>query len=89
VGVEHVGVGLDIGWRQPGVSDWPEGTVDTSYWWPRAAGYDLAIARMAYAPVEAWSGMPVELQRVGMCAAEAALVMGGNMARVARQVWGS
>jgi microsomal dipeptidase-like Zn-dependent dipeptidase len=28
------------------------------------------------------------LERRGMTAAEAALVMGGNMARVARQVWG-
>ena len=88
VGVEHVGIGLDIGWRQAGVSDWPEGSVDPDYWWPRSAGYNHAIARMAYAPVEAWSELPGELQGTGMSAAEAALVMGGNMARVARQVWG-
>ena len=89
VGVEHVGIGLDIGWRQAGVSDWPEGSVDPDYWWPRSAGYNHAIARMAYAPVEAWSELPGELQGTGMSAAEAALVMGGNMARVARQVWDS
>jgi membrane dipeptidase len=88
VGIHHVGIGLDIGWRQAGVSDWPEGSVDPDYWWPRAAGYNHAIARMAYAPVEAWSGLSGELQGTGMSAAEAALVMGGNMARVARQVWG-
>jgi membrane dipeptidase len=87
VGVEHVGIGLDIGWRQAGVSDWPEGSVDPDYWWPRSAGYNHAIARMAFAPVEAWSELPGELQGTGMSAAEAALVMGGNMARVARQVW--
>jgi membrane dipeptidase len=87
VGVEHAGLGLDIGFREEGVSDWPEGSVDPDYWWPRAAGYNHAIARMAYAPVESWLSMSAELQRTGMSAAEAALVMGGNMARVARQVW--
>jgi membrane dipeptidase len=88
VGAEHAGIGLDIGWRQPGVEDWPEGSVDTTYWWPRSAGYDLAISRMAYAPVEAWAELREQLQRVGMSGREAALVMGGNMARVARRVWG-
>jgi membrane dipeptidase len=87
VGVEHVGIGLDISWRQDGVNDWPEGSVDPGYWWPRSAGYNHAIARMAYAPVESWSVMDHELQRVGMSQDEAALVMGGNMARVARRVW--
>ena len=87
VGVEHVGIGLDIGWRQDGVNDWPEGSVDPGYWWPRSAGYNHAIARMAFAPVESWSAMDVELQRAGLSQDETALVMGGNMARVARQVW--
>ena len=87
VGVEHVGIGLDISWRQDGVEDWPEGSVDPGYWWPRSAGYNHAIVRMAYAPVESWSAMDAELQRTGMSRDEAALVMGGNMARVARMVW--
>ncbi len=87
VGVEHVGIGLDIGWRQDGVNDSPEGSVDPGYWWPRSAGYNHAIARIAFAPVESWSAMDVELQRAGLSQDETALVMGGNMARVARQVW--
>ncbi|HEX7374461.1 MAG TPA: membrane dipeptidase [Steroidobacteraceae bacterium] len=87
VGAEHVGIGLDIGWRQPGVDDWPTGSVDPSYWWPRSAGYNHAIARMSYAPVEAWTDLPVELQRVGMRESDVAGVLGDNMARVARQVW--
>jgi len=86
-GVEHAGIGLDIGFREDGISDWPEGSVDPAYWWPRTAGYSHAIARMAYAPVESWRDLSTELQRTGMTAGEAALVMGGNMARVARQVW--
>ena len=87
VGVEHAGIGLDVGFREEGIVDWPEGSVDPGYWWPRAAGYDHAIARMAYAPVECWRELPGELQATGMTATEAALVSGGNMARVARQVW--
>jgi membrane dipeptidase len=88
VGAEHAGIGLDIGWRQDGVNDWPDGSVDPGYWWPRSAGYNHAIARMAYAPAESWAVMADELQRAGMTAGEAALVMGGNMARVAREAWG-
>ena len=42
---------------------------------------------MTYTPIETWSVLAPSLQRVGMTADEAALVMGGNMARVARQVW--
>lgn len=87
VGARHVGVGLDIGWRQSGLDDWPAGSVDPSYWWPRAAGYDFAIARMAYAPVEAWRELPLELARLGFSADDIAGILGGNMARVAREVW--
>ena len=87
VGARHVGIGLDIGWRQAGLEDWPAGSVDPAYWWPRSAGYDFAIARMAYAPVEAWQELPAELRRVGMHGDEVAGVLGGNMARVAAEVW--
>jgi membrane dipeptidase len=87
VGAEHVGIGLDIGWRQPGLDDWPAGSVDPAYWWPPAVGYNHAISRMAFAPVDAWGHMPAELQRVGMRESDVAGILGGNMARVARQVW--
>ena len=61
--------------------------VDTGYWWPRSAGYENAIASMRYAPLESWLRLTEELQITGMTAGEAAPVMGGNMARVASQVW--
>jgi membrane dipeptidase len=86
-GIEHVGIGLDIGFKQHGVEDWPAGSVDTSYWWPKAAGYDHSIARMSYAPVETWTQLAGELRATGMTDDQTALVMGGNMARVARRVW--
>jgi len=87
VGVEHAGIGLDISFREEGMSDWPPGSVDTGYWWPYSAGYRHGIVRMAFAPIEAWQDLPLELQRIGMTAAEADLVLGGNMARVARATW--
>jgi len=43
--------------------------------------------RMTYTPIETWALLPAALQRAGMTAADTALVMGGNMMRVARQVW--
>jgi membrane dipeptidase len=88
VGVEHAGIGLDIGFSEPGLPDWGTGEIDTDHWWPKSAGYEGALERIAYAPVEAWGQLAEELRRTGMTASDAARVMGGNMARVARQVWG-
>jgi len=88
VGVEHVGVGLDISFHQDGIDETPPGDFDANYWWPKSAGYNRAIQRMTYTPIETWTVLAPALQRVGMSADEAAGVMGGNMARVARQVWG-
>jgi membrane dipeptidase len=87
VGVEHAGIGLDIGFSQPGLPDWGEGAIDTDFWWPPSAGYQDALARIAYPPVDTWCQLAGELQGAGMTANEAALVMGGNMARVARITW--
>ncbi len=88
VGVRHAGIGLDISFPQPGLDDDPPGDYDPSYWWPRSAGYDRSIARSTYPPIASWNVLGEALQRTGMTADEAALVMGGNMLRVARQVWG-
>jgi len=88
VGVEHTGIGLDISFSQPDLDDTPPGNYDATYWWPKSAGYDRAITRSAYAPIESWQELSTALQRTGMTADEAALVMGGNMMRVAGQVWG-
>ncbi len=86
-GVAHAGIGLDISFAQPELNDNPPGDYDPAYWWPKAAGYDRGIARSTYPPVESWRTLPEALQRTGMTAQDAALVMGGNMMRVARQVW--
>jgi membrane dipeptidase len=87
VGVEHAGIGLDISFRQDGIDETPPGPHDPEYWWPRSAGYDRALLRSTYPPVEAWNELAAALARTGMTGDEAARVMGGNMARVARQAW--
>jgi membrane dipeptidase len=92
VGVDHAGIGLDISFPQPELDDTPPptalGAYDPSYWWPAAAGYRRGLTRTAYPAVESWAELSAALQRTGMTAPEAALVMGGNMLRVARQTWG-
>ena len=87
VGVQHVGIGLDISFHQPELNDNPPGDYDPGYWWPKSAGYDRTILRATYTPVETWQLLAQALQDVGMSADDAALVMGGNMLRVAGQVW--
>ncbi len=87
VGVEHAGIGLDISFHQADLDDTPPGGYDPTYWWPKSAGYDRSLTRAAYPPVASWTTMADALGRTGMTADEAGLVMGGNMARVARQVW--
>jgi membrane dipeptidase len=87
VGVAHVGIGLDYGWTQAGLDDTPGGDFDPGYWWPQAAGYGQGIAGITYVPQDAWAQLPAALQATGMTPAEVALVLGGNMQRVAQQVW--
>ncbi len=89
VGVQHAGIGLDISFPQTDLNDDPPGNYDPTYWWPKSAGYDRsAITRSTYPPIDSWQVLGAALQRTGMSADEAALVMGGNMMRVAEQVWG-
>jgi membrane dipeptidase len=87
VGIEHVGIGTDISVHQPGLDDTPAGDFDPAYWWPKSAGYDQALANVAFVPVRVWRDLPAALARVGIEQADAAIVMGGNIARVAWQVW--
>ena len=70
-----------------GLDDTPPGEFDAGYWWPKSAGYDRALARSTYPPVGAWQTIRSALESTGMTGDEAARVMGGNMLRVARQVW--
>jgi membrane dipeptidase len=88
VGVEHVGIGLDISFPQPGIDETPPGRHDPRWWWPPEAGYDRQGAPSTYPPVSAWRELAPALQALGMSPAETAQVLGGNMQRVARQVWG-
>ena len=87
VGVEHVGIGLDISFPQADLNDDPPDNYEPSYWWPKSAGYDRAILRATYTPIETWNVLGQALQDTGMSASEAQSVMGGNMVRVAQQVW--
>jgi len=87
VGVQHTGIGLDISFHQSELNDNPPGNYDPTYWWPKSAGYDRAISKSTYPPIESWTVLDRALQKTGMTADEAALVMGGNMMRVAGKVW--
>ena len=51
----------------------------------KSAGYDRALVRATFTPIDTWKELADALQQTGMTADEAALVMGGNMARVAQQ----
>ena len=87
VGVAHVGIGLDISFHQSELNDNPPGDFDPAYWWPKSAGYNRGVSRSTYPPIESWKILGAALQATGMTAQEAALVLGGNMMRVAGQVW--
>jgi membrane dipeptidase len=87
VGVQHVGIGLDNGFAQPDLDDTPPGDFDASYWWPPSAGYDRAIAGISYTPIDTWPQLEPALRATGIPADDVALVLGGNMLRVARAVW--
>jgi membrane dipeptidase len=87
VGAQHAGIGLDISFRQDELNDNPPGDYDPAYWWPKSAGYNRAVQRMTYTPVETWQLLPDALRQVGLSAAEIEGVMGDNMMRVAAIAW--
>lgn len=87
VGTQHVGIGLDISFRQPELNDTPPPPYDATYWWPRAAGYNRGISPITYTPVETWQLLPDALAKVGFSAGDIEAIVGGNMMRVAAQVW--
>lgn len=87
VGPQHVGIGLDIGFTEPGLDDNPPPPFDPGFWWPASAGYGLGISGMRYAPVDTWSHLPQALRTAGFAGDQVDGVLGGNMARVAARVW--
>ena len=86
VGVEHVGVGLDVGFHEDGISDDPPPPFDPGYWWPCDAGYSDGITQIRYLPPESWSSLPGMLRQSGMSTSEVDGVLGENMARVLAEV---
>ena len=87
VGAQHVGIGLDISFRQDALSDDPPGDYDPAYWWPAAAGYRRGLEQITFTPADTWRALAEALQKAGLNADETAGVMGNNMLRVAGQVW--
>jgi len=85
-GIAHAGIGLDICFQQKELDDTPPGAFDPAHWWPAAAGYDAARPP-TFTPPGVWRELRAALGRAGMSESEAQMVMGGNMMRVARQVW--
>ena len=86
IGVEHVGIGLDVGFQEDGIDDTPTQEFDASYWWPETAGYRQGISTVRYLQPETWLELPKVLQKKGFNEEERAMVLGENMARVLEQV---
>lgn len=86
VGVAHTGIGLDICFQQEDLDDTPPGDFDPAHWWPASAGYSKDRPP-TFTPPEVWRQLAFALRKVGMSDAEAEMVMGRNMMRVAQQVW--
>lgn len=87
VGPRHIGLGLDIGFGEPHLDDDPPPPFDPGHWWPANEGYGRGIRQMRYAPVDTWTQLPGALRAAGMDNTDIDGILGGNMARVARQVW--
>lgn len=87
VGAQHAGIGLDIGFSDTSLNDQPTEGFDPTYWWPQSAGYANGISSIRYSPVDTWKQLDAALQATGMSTEETALILGGNMMRVAAQVW--
>ena len=86
VGVQHVGIGLDNGFAQDDLDDRPPG-FEPTHWWPAEAGYGRGLGSIRYTPLDTWPRLDAALTAQGFSVDEVALILGGNMLRVARQVW--
>jgi membrane dipeptidase len=85
VGIEHVGIGLDLNFNEVGLDDTPPGGLDRGYWWPSSVYPDPTD--WACAPISTWHLLPEALRNVGMTEENTERVLGGNMLRVASEVW--
>ena len=91
VGVEYVGIGLDVGFSQPELDDSPPpdliiGHYHPEYWWPKIAGYQSGISAVRYLQPELWLALPHLLKSRGFIKSEVELILGENMMRVLASV---
>lgn len=83
----HGRCGLGIGFSEPGLNDNPPPPFDARFCWPPEAGYVNGIGEMRYADAGVWRDLPATSASLGMHADEITAVPGGNMLRVAQEVW--
>ena len=82
VGVDAIGVGLDIGFSQPSIDDTPPPPFNPEWWWPVSAGYQSGLAQTRYTPVDTWAHLPHLLDADGFSQREIDQILGGNYLRV-------
>ena len=87
VGVGHVGIGTDISFTNQGSTTRRRADSIHRTGGQKLAGYEQALAKVAYVPVIVWRELPAALSRVGLEQTDTKKIMGGNIARVARQAW--
>lgn len=81
VGAGHVGIGLDYVFDQNGLA---QTLRENAAVWPEALGYRAGIR---FVPPEGFGQLAVELARRGWSKEDLRAVLGGNLLRVAREVW--
>ena len=85
VGPKHVGLGIDFEYPENGLSSLPEDT-DRDYWWPPAFGYQSGL-NVKIAVPEQIPDIIEGLVDLGYDEQSVRAIAGGNMLRVATQVW--
>lgn len=83
-GIDHVGIGSDIGYTVPGEPASPPS--DPAYW-PPGHGYDVDKSCFQTLEIERFSEVFVDLEGRGYTASDLAKIKGQNMMRVAEAVW--
>jgi membrane dipeptidase len=82
---EHVGLGIDYEYDQ-GLNDMPPG-LDRAHWWPPAHGYGPQGPKIRIAAPEQFPEITAGLLDLGYREADVRQILGGNMLRLATQVW--
>ena len=86
-GVRHVGIGIDYEYDSLGLQQLPP-TTDRGYWWPREHGYGAGgVTGIRIARPEQLVEITAGILALGYSDEDVALILGGNMRRVAAQLW--